>query len=350
MADRVTAEDRLHRLLWLLPVAAQDGGASLSSLARELEVEPRELLRDIDEATTRAFHHPPGTVDAFSILIEAGEASDTTIEVHTTGEFLRPARLTPREALAVALGLRAMAAEVIADRRAAVLGVARRLERELSAPDVRSADADEPANPRRSRRATAAGNEDASAREAGENPEADAAESCAAIETVLAEATTRHRRCRILYVKPGEAPAERAIEPYRLIHAAGAWYVLGRDDARDEMRLFRLDRIASVQLVEDATFDVPADFDPADYLTEEGLPFFTAREEEVVVRYNEPAARWIAESTGVAPDADGCVRVHHRVADRSWLVRHVLGFGGAAVVIEPAEVRQEVADAAARFL
>ena len=321
MADRVTAEDRLHRLLWLLPVAAQPGGASLAALAAELGVEPRALLRDIDEATTRAFHHPAGAVEPFTILIEAGDDRDATIEVHTTGEFQRPTRLAPREALAVALGLRAMAAQVITDPDPA-LGLACRIEDELSVPDVR-----EMTPPAAATRPIAA------------EPPADEGD----IEATVMDATQRTRRCRIRYIKPGEPPRERVVEPYRLVYAS-TWYLLARDVAQDGIRCFRLDRIAAASVIEDAAFDVPADFDPANHLSD-GLPVPTEGE-DVLVHYSAPASRWVAEATGSVPDGDGSVRVTRRVVDRRWLVRHILAFGGAAEVLAPHAARAEIAAAA----
>ena len=352
MAERTTARDRLHRLLGLLPIAARQGGASLAALARQLDVEPRELLRDIDEATTRAFHHPAGAVEPFSILIETGEAQDATIEVHTTGEFRRPTRLSPREALAVALGLRAMAATAFPDRRSDMLGLAHRIEDELAAPDARMPPE---AGARPDRRRPPARTDPAGAQpDPGDPGETDSAPGSAvgsaapstddgAIEALLMDATARHYRCHITYIKPGAAPASRQIEPYRLVYALGAWYLLAHDVARDGVRLFRVDRIAAAEADVLASFDVPADFDPANYLAEDGLAFVATESVLAIVRYESPAARWVAEAAGLTLDPDGGVRVARDVADPEWLVRHVLAFGGAAVVLEPETLRSEVA-------
>jgi hypothetical protein len=52
----------------------------------------------------------------------------------------------------------------------------------------------------------------------------------------------------------------------------------------------------------------------------------------VTVRYSEQVARWVAEREGAECEADGTLVVTHEVADMNWLVRHVLQYGGEAVV------------------
>jgi len=63
----------------------------------------------------------------------------------------------------------------------------------------------------------------------------------------------------------------------------------------------------------------------------------------VTVRYSEDVARWVAEREGVQLEEDGTVVLTHDVADMNWLVRHVLQYGGEAIV-ETANVRRLVAD------
>jgi proteasome accessory factor C len=340
VAERITAEGRIHRLLAVLPVAAREGGASLNDLAKDHGVAPRELVADINEATTGAFHHPPGTAEPFSILLEASDDGDTRVLVHTIGEFHRPTRLTPHEALAVALGLRAMAAEVIPDRRSEALSLARRIEDELNSPDTRP-NSDQAAESQRHRAQLRAA--------ATSPPSTRPASSERDIDAILADAASQRHRCRITYVKVGEGPSERVIEPYRLVHASGLWYLLGRDVTRSAVRYFRMDRIFAAEIDESGVFEVPGDFDATKYLTDDGRPFSSVDDEEVVVRYVPPAAAFVAEDAGVKAGEDGSVVIRQRVADRRWLVRHVLSFGGAAMVVAPDEVRREVAEVAKRL-
>jgi proteasome accessory factor C len=73
---------------------------------------------------------------------------------------------------------------------------------------------------------------------------------------------------------------------------------------------------------------------------EGGRVYHADQETEVVVRYSPRVARWVEEwAPDAEPSGSGGALVRHRVADPGWVVRHVLGYGGEAEVVEPAWVR-----------
>lgn len=61
-----TAGDRLERILYILPAAARANGVALDELAAALDVDPGTVLRDLEQATARAFYHPAGAVECRS--------------------------------------------------------------------------------------------------------------------------------------------------------------------------------------------------------------------------------------------------------------------------------------------
>jgi hypothetical protein len=65
-----TAKAQLERILHILPAAARDEGVPLRDLARALDVDQKTVLRDIEHVTARAYYHPAGAVDKFSITID----------------------------------------------------------------------------------------------------------------------------------------------------------------------------------------------------------------------------------------------------------------------------------------
>lgn len=313
MAERVTAEEQLERILLVLPLAAREGGARLDELAGRLGVEPRQVLRDLEEVTARAYYHPAGGAEAIQILVERER-----VTVWTGGEFRRPVRLSPREALALGLGVRALAAEREAAGREALLALAARLEAEL---------ASRPAAELLPRFALDSDDD--------------------AVRGLLADSARDRQRVRIRYLKPGAtSPVERVICPYVLVYAEGAWYVLAYCSKREGVRVFRVDRVLEGSRA-GGGFDVPPDFDPAEYVTAGRL--FRADEDLAVrVRYSPRIARWITERVECELAPDGSAVVCHRVADPRWLVRHVLQYGPDAEVLEPAQFRELVAAAAGR--
>mgnify|MGYP000855442273 CR=1 FL=1 len=318
MAERATAAERLERILLLVPLASRPGGATYAELAAALGVSVGEVVDDITALCARAYDHPAGLGDALQVNLE-GER----VEVWTTGDFRRPARLTPREALALGLAVRSLAVEAQGARREEILALARRLEAALAAQTV------EPPP------LVAV---DAAVGDCDEDP----------IGVVMEGARTG-RVLRVDYLKPGVAePETRRIAPYRLVHAEGQWYVLAHCAERGAVRIFRLDRILAAALTSEC-FTVPADFDAAAFLRQ-GRPFAEpepADEAEVV--YSPRIARWIAEHGPCEARADGSVVVRHRVADPQWIVRHVLHYAGDAEVVRPAELRALVRDVARRI-
>ncbi|HET9984978.1 MAG TPA: WYL domain-containing protein [Longimicrobiales bacterium] len=318
MAERATAEAQLERILYLLPAASGDEGRPLRELAAALGVTPAQVLADVAAVTAREYYHPAGSSPGLSILVE-----NDRIRVGPRGAFERPVRLTPREALALGLGVRTLAAEARPARRPGLLELAARLEAELVAPDV-------------------------------EVPPpvvvVDAGDGGGdGLRTFLQESAAARRPVAIDYLKSGgAAPERRVVHPYVLVAAGGVWYVLGWCTAREAVRAFRLDRILDAWEAE-GTYEVPADFDPAAYVA--GGRVYRADEDvEVAVRYSPRIARWIVEQGPAEALEDGGVLVRYRVADPEWLVRHVLQHGADAEVVGPAEVRELVREAAGRVV
>ncbi|HSJ24866.1 MAG TPA: WYL domain-containing protein [Longimicrobiales bacterium] len=330
---RTTAVEQLQRILHVLPAAAREGGVAVDELAEQLDVTPERVLADLEEATARAYHHAGGATEPFSIFVERRR-------VHVTAphDFNRPVRLNRREALALTLGLRALAAESPPGQREAIAALGRRLEAALVAPD---------ALPKEDGTGTPAVAED--------SVEYDVAQHALVMgddtfRGVLADAVRDGVQCRLWYLKPGDsAPGRRVVAPYRLVHAEGMWYVACLDMASEGLRFFRLDRVLDAKLLDEPAPPRPAGFER--WLAR--APYRAEDELDVEVRYDGSVARWIRERPvdGVAEaHDDGAIRVRHRVADPRWIVRHVLRYGGAAVVEAPAAARAWVAEAAGRVI
>lgn len=351
MAD--TAADQLERILYILPAAARDSGVSIRELAAALGVDVATVLRDIEHVTARAYYHPAGTVDSFSVLLDGRR-----VEVHAPLEFQRPVRLNQRETLALCLGLRSLAADAEPDRRQEILALAHHLEASLCAPGALSVrehgialDAVPAFRP----------GMHASTQDYWPDADADAGDSqddavdyegfALAFDDdgfrgVVADAIELRRVCTIWYLKPGAvAPAYRSIAPWRLIYADGAWYVAAYDLDREAVRFFRMDRVLDARLEDEtAPLEPPGVIES---LLGSGGPYSASDDMAVRVRYSPRIARWVAERTATGFERDGSVVLYHRVADPRWIVRHVLQYGGEAVVEEPAVARHWVATAAA---
>jgi proteasome accessory factor C len=319
--ERTTAEAQLERVLHILPAAARGDGVSLNDLARDLGVTPKQVFDDLSETTARSFHHPGGTVDPFTILFTRRQ-----VRVDAREHFRRPARLNDREALALGLGLRVLASDVSEERRREMLDLAARLEAALCAPDYSP-----------SGTAVSEDGVEYEGHELGLSMGADR------FRGLFADAIERRLTCLFAYLKAGgEAPEVRRVAAYRLIYASGRWYVAGFDVERAGLRFFRLDRVLAADVLDEAAPPPPEGFEA----WVAGAPYRAEKEEEVVVSYDASVAPWVREAVPVEAGEDGSVVVRHRVADRRWIVRHVLQYGGAAVAKTPRVVREAVARAA----
>lgn len=320
-----TALDRIERLFQLLAFAARpdgsgdDGGLTYDELARRLDTDRATLDRDLAQLTDREYYLPAGDGADIQIGLE-----EDRVRVWTTGHFRRPTRLSTGEAAALDLGLRILAAErgdpELPDRMRNLLDkLARAVPDDVA--DRVSADGD-PA----------------------------AADS---LRGLLVDAARRQRRVRFRYLKPAgapgaNAPEDRSVEPYAVVYGQGQWYVVGRCPERDDVRVFRVDRILDLEIDDDTAFDPPADFDLADHVTH-GRVYAGADDEfTATVRYGGRVAPWLLERGEGEPQDDGSILVRHHVSDPGWIVRHVLGYGGEARVIEPEWVAEAVRDAVGR--
>src|ERR1700738_5733278 len=59
---------------------------------------------------------------------------------------------------------------------------------------------------------------------------------------------------------------ERAIDPYGVVHHRGRWYVVGWCHLRDDVRMFRLDRVLALEPRGGPSDQKPVDFDCVDFV------------------------------------------------------------------------------------
>jgi proteasome accessory factor C len=135
----------------------------------------------------------------------------------------------------------------------------------------------------------------------------------------------------------------------RLLVVEGRTYLEGWCRRAEGVRLFRLDRVLSVDVL-DVPREVPEQAEPRD--VDAGL--FTASPSDVVVELDlAPAARWAAEywrCDSAVDLPDGRLRITLRTPDTTSVRRLALRLGEDARVVSPAGLAEEVRSAAAAAL
>jgi predicted DNA-binding transcriptional regulator YafY len=167
----------------------------------------------------------------------------------------------------------------------------------------------------------------------------------------LHEALRIRKRVRFRYhgIHRGR-PTDRDVAPYGLLFQGGRWYLIGHDALRDDLRVFRLDRIETLEVNRKAEktpdYDVPADFDLDAYrnrrpweLGGDDEPPLEAR-----VRFHFPVSLWAERNALgrlVEEEKDGasvrCFAVHQVDPFLRW----ILSLSGDAEVLDPPELRSE---------
>ena len=157
-------------------------------------------------------------------------------------------------------------------------------------------------------------------------------------------------QCRYYTIRR-DAEERRVIEPYGLMLSWGHWYCVARARERDALRVFRLDRMKDVSLVEgDAgVFIVPRDFRIAAYLNRAPWELSDEKPVTVRVRIDFPQSRWvIGERIGkvtkrVTDDAGSEFEFEVRAVDA--FVRWLLPLGRHVEVLSPPSIKKRLGDA-----
>ena len=121
-------------------------------------------------------------------------------------------------------------------------------------------------------------------------------------------------------------------------------------DLRAAVRSFRVDRISELILL-DETFDAAAGFDIQAYLATDMVfqPAVRARL-RFAPQFAQVALDDRLQWETVEPQPDGALIVTQAVPDLEWAASTALAYGPIVEVLEPAELRQMVAERAAAIV
>lgn len=306
-----TSADQVNRLLALVPYLQAHQGIGVKQAAKAFNITPAQLMRDLQVLWMCGL---PGGLpgDLIEIDMDAAEEQGT---IHlTNAEYLsRPMRFTLDEVMSLVVALRAVAEVSSGETARAVEGALARLESltgESSRVAIRVASGDE------------------------------------LVREVLTSAIDQHRRVRLVYdgATRGQTSTP-VVDPARIDLRDGAAYLQAWSHERDAWRTYKLDRIASAELLDEPVDDHGPAPDPV-------AGWFDGAGQQVVLEL-APQATWVAEyypTRGVEQLPDGGLRATMAVADPKWLRALLLRLGGQARAVEPDGVAQDAVAAARETL
>jgi proteasome accessory factor C len=303
---------RLRRLLFIVPyVAKRPEGVPVDELAKQIGADRDELLADLDLLSQVG---PPDGDPGEYLLVSVDEGR---VFVDLAHRLTRPLRLTPAEGCSLLLGIKALRESGIAPFDQAMQSAERKLVTALGR------DANEAQNLATS---------------------TVVAEPDAAVAThlrTLVSAARKRDRVRLTYASASRHQAEsRPVDPYGIVHHAGEWYVVGFCHKRGDVRTFRIDRIASLEPMNEK-FERPQDFDLEAYRRERlyvpSADAITVRIELDPLAVTRIGANWPVGEVTLRDD--GSAELLIDCEGFEWVTGWVLGLGRHARIVGPAEAR-----------
>ncbi|MFB9732680.1 helix-turn-helix transcriptional regulator [Ornithinimicrobium kibberense] len=309
MVTYESATSRLGRLLTMVPWLLNRQGIDLAEAADQLGTSVDQVVDDLQLLFVCGLpgHYPDDLIEA--------SWEDGRVHVANADTIARPLRLGRDEALALIVALRALAdTPGLTDRDA--------IDRALAKLE------------------SAAGDAAASADQVQVSLEQPLPPELA---DRLRRAIGGRRRVHLRYtVASRDETTERDVDPVRVAAVDGRWYLEGWCHRAGGVRLFRLDRVEDLQVL-----DVDGTPPPDLPLRDLGSGVYRAAPEDLRVHLEvDPRAAWITETLPVEEVRrrdDGVLEVVLPVADPVWLHRLVRREAGAVRVTAPADVVADVA-------
>ena len=302
---------QLPRLLALVPYLLARPGVRFEQVAADFGVSEERLRKDLNLLWVCGLPgHGPGD------LIDVEFEGDTVTLLEPAG-VTRPLRLTVDEALALVVALRALAETPGLDQRDAVDRALAKVEQAAGAA------------------AGVADRVEVSVEGEGR------------VLPVVRDALEQGRRLHLSYWVPArDETTERDVDPMRLLLVEGRSYLEAWCRRAEGVRLFRLDRVAEVTVL-----DEPAAPPPGAQSRDLTAGLFRPAPDDLLVTLAlRPGAAWVADyhpCESVQQTPDGGLVVRLRVRDTGWVRRLVLRLGDQGRVLSPPELADAVrADAA----
>jgi len=307
----MSTSDRLERLLQLVPWLTQHPGASLAQAAQAFGTSEKDIDQDVNLLFCCGLPGGgPGDLIDFAFEGDGVTVLDPQV-------LDRPLALRAEEAMSLLVAVRALADVPGLSERSALERVAAKLE------------------------AAVGGDTGVTVVPATTNPE---------VLATIRDGLDRRRRLQLRYLAAArDEVSERDVDPMRVLMREGNWYLEGWCHRAEAVRLFRVDRVDAVTVL-DAPSSPPPGATPRG--GSEGL--FTPAPDDLLVELDlAPTARWVPEyypTEYVREQAGGRAVVGLRVSDPAWARTLVMRLGGRARVLAPQSLADEVRARAAAAL
>ena len=167
----------------------------------------------------------------------------------------------------------------------------------------------------------------------------------------VAQACREDQRITFRYTRAGGEPADRLVEPHRLVPLGRRWYLVAYDPSRGDWRSFRVDRMAEVAATGARFAPRPLPADDAAAFVRAGIDQFrTPRQVEVLVEAPAAVARdRVGRWARVEDDGPDRCRLTMETDVLDWAVLVLGAVRAEFTVVGPPELRELVGEWSRRF-
>lgn len=297
------------RLLTILELLQSHRYMSGSQLARRLEISPRTVRRYIV------------MLQDMGIPIEAERGADGAYYLGR-GYKLPPLMFNNNEAVALVLGLLVIDAFHIPVDIVAIEGALAKIERvmpEMLLDQVRALQ---------------------SAITFSASPPAIALQP--SFVSVLSMSVQKQQRLLLGYLSFNEDESSRLFDPYGVVYHLGYWYTVGYCHLREALRTFRIDRIVSIEEIENY-FTAPVDFDALEHVLRSLATMSGAHQVEIILHSTLAQIQQILTPTaGTFEETDAGIIWRRETYDLDWIAHLLLRFECPVTICQPPELRHKM--------
>ena len=168
---------------------------------------------------------------------------------------------------------------------------------------------------------------------------------------MLKQAVIDRRIVRIIYINSLGEQSVRRVQPLKLLYKSRAWYLKAFCMEKQNLRLFKLNRIVELKVLEETFEFCDSSAPPASAIYAGEPP--TAAYRQIQLRFSEKMAYRVYdefEPEDICRQSNGEFLVSAEMPEDEWLIGFLLSFGAEVEVIEPKYLREILAERAREIL
>lgn len=157
---------------------------------------------------------------------------------------------------------------------------------------------------------------------------------------LLKSAVIHYKAVKIHYASSYETISERIIHPYKLLYKANAWYIKAFCTEKQDLRIFKLNRILNLELLNESfqrrNFSKQIDISEKEYC-------------QITLRFPKEIAYRVYDEfdkTQIQQQTNGDFIVSAKMPEDTWLIGFLLSFGTQVEILSPAYLKEVIAEQA----